>query len=275
MARPSLQPVKRLCNLYYILALFLLPVTLFRGPHNLLGLSTNRYPYSYQPSTASTSGSNWAGYEALGLSGTFNKAQAYFTIPSLNPSTQGVTSEWVGIGGEPAVTNSPVLVQAGIDSFMDYSGSQSNEAWIEVANTFPSHDVQFLHGLHRGDSIYVYVESNVNNSGYDKFYIQDSTTREEYSFSLSGQQYITDGASGECILERLDKPLANFGKEKLSNCSLSDSNDPIHLSPIGSYRTITKINMVNKNSSKHSVRAAIPGNLDTKGQAFVVTWHNP
>jgi hypothetical protein len=275
MLRPSLQPVKIVRSLYCFLALLLLLVVLFQELHNLLGTSTNGHPDSYQSSTASTSGDNWAGYEALGLPGTFNKAQAYFTIPSLNPSTQGVTSEWVGIGGEPAVTNSPVLVQAGVDSFMDSSGSQSNGAWIEVADTFPSRDVQFLHGLHGGDGIYVYVESNVNNSGYNKFYIQNSTTHEDHSFSLPGQQYITDGASGECILERLDEPLANFGKEKLSSCNLSDSNDPTHLSPIGSYQTITKINMVNNNSSKHSVMAAIPGNLDPKGQAFVVTWHNP
>jgi hypothetical protein len=271
MLRSSPQPVKNVHSLCYFLALLLSLVILYRGLQNPLSLSANRYPSSYQ----STNGDNWAGYEALGLSGTFHKAQAYFTIPSLNPSTQGVTSEWVGLGGEPAVTNSPVLVQAGIDSFMDSSGNQSNKAWIEVADTFPSRDVQFVHGLHRGDGIYVYVDSNVNNSGYDRFYIQNRTTHEEYSFSLSGQQYITDGASGECILERLDESLANFGQEKLSNCSLSDRNDPIHLSPIGSYRTTTKISMINNTSSKHSVMAATSGDLDTKGQAFVITWHNP
>ncbi len=273
MARPSLQPVKTVRCLYYLLVLLLSAVVLFGGTYNASGVSASTYRHSHQSSTASISGDNWAGYEALGLSGTFNKAQVYFTIPSLNPSTQGATSEWVGIGGEPTVTNSPVLVQAGVDSFMDSSRSQSNEAWIEVADTFPSRDVQFLHGLHRGDSIYVYVESNVNNSGYDKFYIQNITTHEGHWFSLPGRQYITDGASGECILERLDEPLANFGKEKLSSCSLSDAKDP--LSPIGSYPIIAKVNMVSHESSKHFVTIAIPGNLDMKGQAFVVTWHHP
>jgi hypothetical protein len=221
------------------------------------------------------SADNWAGYEALGPSGTFNKAQVYFTIPSLNPSTQGATSEWAGIGGEPGVTNSPVLVQAGVDSFMDSSGHQSNEAWIEVANTFPSRNIPFLHGLHKGDGIYVYVESNINHSGYDKFYMQNTTTQEEQSFSLPGRQYITDGASGECILERLDGPLADFGKEKFSSCSLSDGKDPIHLSPIGSYTTTAKVGIFSQDRSKHFITAAIPGNLDTKGQAFVITWQKP
>jgi hypothetical protein len=271
MKWPSLQPVNSVGILYYLFALLLSSVVLFQGLPNSPDIPAKRHTHSYQ----SLTGDNWAGYEALGLSDTFKKAQAYFTIPSLNPSTQGVTSEWVGIGGEPAVTHSPVLVQAGVDSSIDSSGSQSNEAWIEVADTFPSRNVQFIHGLHRGDSIYVYVESNVNNSGYSKFYIRNVTTHEEHLFSLSGRQYIADGASGECILERLDEPLANFGKEKLSDCRLSDGKDPVHLSPIGSYPTTTKTNIVSTNGSKHSVIAANPGKLDTKGQAFVVTWYHP
>lgn len=270
MRWPSLQPVNSICVLYYLLALLLSSVVLFRGLPNPLGTPAKRHPHSYQ----SLTGDNWAGYESLDRSGTFKKAQAYFTIPSLNPSTQGATSEWIGIGGEPDVTHSPVLVQAGEDSFMDSSGSQSNEAWIEVADTFPSRNVQFIHGLHRGDSIYVYVESNANNSGYDKFYIRNITTHEEHASSLSGRQYIADGASGECILEQLDEPLANFGKEKLSGCRLSDGKDPAHLSPIGSYPTTTKTNIVSTNGSNHSVIVANPEKLDTKGQAFVVTWHH-
>lgn len=275
MARPSLQPVKSLRCLYCLFTLLLSSVVLWRGIHTIPRVSASSYPSSNLSSIVSNSGDNWAGYEALGRSGTFNKAQTYFTIPSLHPSTQGVTSEWAGIGGERVITHSPVLVQAGVDSFMDSAGNQSNEAWIEVHNFYPSHTIQFLHGLHRGDDIYVYVESNVNNSGYDKFYIQDITTHEKHSFSLSGQQYITDGASSECILERLDEPLANFGKEKFSSCRLSDGKDPAHLSPIGSYPTTTKVNMVSNTNSKHPVMFANPGNLDTKGQAFVITWHNP
>jgi hypothetical protein len=271
MKWPSLQPVNSVRILYCLFALLLSSVILFRGLPNSLGIPAKRHPHSYQ----SLTGDNWAGYEALGQSGTFKKAEAYFTIPSLNPSTQGATSEWVGIGGEPVVTHSPVLVQAGVDSFMDSSGSQSNEAWIEVANTLPSRNVQFTHGLHRGDSIYVYVESNANDSGYNEFSIRNITTQEEHVLSLSGQQYIADGASGECILERLDEPLANFGKEKLSGCRLSDSKDPVHLSPIGSYPTTTKTNIVSStNGSNHSVIVANPGKLDTKGQAFVVTWYH-
>ena len=275
MSQPSRQPVKSVQCLYYLSVLLLSQVVLLPGTNNIDHTSMSRYPHSFHTLAKSSTSSNWAGYEALGRPHTFNKAQVSFKIPSLDPSTQGVTSEWAGIGGERVITNSPVLVQAGVDSFMDSSGHQSNEAWIEVHGVYPSQNVQFLHGLHRGDSIYVYVESNVNHSGYDKFYIQNSTTHEEHWFSLAGQQYITDGASGECILERLDEPLANFGKEKLSSCRLSDDQDHVHLSPIGSYLTATKVNMVSNSGSKHSVMFANPGNLDKKGQAFVVTWHNP
>lgn len=275
MARPSLQPVKIVRCLYFIITLLLSSVVLWRGIYTIPRVFASNYSSSNLSSIVSNSGDNWAGYEALGRSGTFNKAQTYFTIPSLNPSTPGVTSEWVGIGGEPVITKSPVLVQAGVDSIMDSSGNQSNKAWIEVNDVYPSRYIHFLHGLHKGDGIYIYIESNVNHSGYDKFYIQNRTTHEENSFSLSGQQYISDGASGECILERLNEPLANFGKEKLSSCNLSDGKDPVHLSPIGSYPTVTKVNMVSNHGTKHSVMLANPGNLDTKGQAFVITWHNP
>ncbi|HWS85237.1 MAG TPA: G1 family glutamic endopeptidase, partial [Ktedonobacteraceae bacterium] len=258
MTRPSQQPVKTFHRLYCLLTLLFSSVVLFQGTHTIPSAFASSYPSSNLSSLVSNSGDNWAGYEALGRSGTFNKAQTYFTIPSLNPSTQGVTSEWAGIGGESAVTHSPVLVQAGVDSIMDSSRNQSNEAWIEVHDVYPSRYIHFLHGLHRGDGIYIYVESNVNHSGYDKFYIQNRTTHEELSFSLSGQQYISDGASGECILERLNEPLANFGKEKLSSCNLSDGKDPMHLSPIGSYPTATKVNMVSNHGSKHSVMFANP-----------------
>lgn len=272
MARPSLQPVKSLRRLYCLFMLLLSSVILWQAIHAMPRVSASSYPSSNLTSTISNSGDNWAGYEALGQAGTFTKAQTYFIIPSLHPSIQGVTSEWAGIGGESAVTHSPVLVQAGVDSIMDASGNQSNEAWIEVHDVYPSRYLHFIHGLHKGDGIYIYVESNVNHSGYDKFYIQNRTTHEALSYSLSGPQYISDGASGECILERLNQPLANFGKEKLSSCNLSDGKA---LSPIGSYLTTTKVNMVSNHGSKHPVMFANPEKLDKQGQAFFVTWRNP
>ncbi len=252
------------------------------------------------PLTIST---NWAGYEAQNLptsatspaTATFNKGQISFSIPLLNPSTHGDVSEWVGIGGDPTLLSDPslsVLVQAGADSTIDSSGKQVNTLWWEEYPDFPSETLSFSHGVHTGDQIFIYVESNVNNNNTDKFYIQNLTTHEYHSVTISltnSRQYTTDGVSGECIVERPTDTitgklsgLPNFGLEKIIGCKLGKTQGLVTPSPIGSFQHLVKIDMLGKTqwvkgSEKFDLpyALAITGSLDASGQGFDVLSMDP
>ncbi|HWS84521.1 MAG TPA: G1 family glutamic endopeptidase [Ktedonobacteraceae bacterium] len=265
MAHLSRQPVKSIQRLYCLSVLLLSQFVLCQGTDNTDGLSVSRYPHSYHTLAKSSSSSNWAGYEAQGPSSTFNKVQFFFTIPSLDSSKSGITSSWVGLSGE---TTSP-LVQAGVDSSMDpSSGHQTNEAWIEIYPVYGPKYIQIPGGLHKGDLIYVYVSSGLDNSNTDTFYILNDTTHKHVSFSKSGQRFLSDGTTGECILELLDnEALADFGTERFQRCSTSGKEPTLH--PINSYRT-TKLDLANK-----GIKLTSTGGLDSKGLAFDITWLHP
>ena len=144
------------------------------------------------------------------------------------------------------------------------SGRQSNQAWIEVYPD-PTKYIKFALGLHKGDIIYTYVSSGLGNSDTDTFYIQDITTHEHQSLSKRGQQLLSDGTTGECILELLDnEALADFGTERFTNCSTSQKSSVLH--PINSYQT-NKLDLVNK-----GIRLTSTGSLDSKGLDFSITW---
>jgi hypothetical protein len=231
------------------------------------------YLHSHRASIESSD--NWGGYVALGSSGTFKEARGSFTIPSLDPSVSGIVSPWVGLGGKK--TSAP-LVQAGIDSTMS-SGKQSNRAWIEAFSEKNNVEKYFTfnRGLHAGDIISIVVSSNLNNNHIDNFYIENTNTRENISFSLRGP-HLSDGTSGECVLEKLEgyvhgdnggpDPLANFGIQQFSGCRIATGKNSV-LSPIGNYKP-TKINLARKLGSK--ILLATPLKLDSTGQAFDVKW---
>lgn len=265
MSGTSLQPIKLVERLYCLSVLLLLQVVLLQGVPS--GLSVNRYSHSHYTLKASSNSDIWSGYEVQGPLGTFQAAQGTFTIPSLSPSVPGIVSLWVGIGGE---TQAP-LVQAGVDVSMN-SRQQSAMAWTEVNlidDSNPVNDVKFVKGFHPGDLITVFISSSVNSS-IVTFTIQNITTKESHTSSQNGKQYLSDGTTGECILEQLSgakgpEPVANFGVVKFSNCSIARKGSALR--PIKSYQGLTKLDLV-----QNGRKLTRTEDFDAQGQAFTITW---
>jgi hypothetical protein len=252
---------------------------------------------SSSPASSVSLSQNWAGYEAMALPHTFNAAQAYFTVPSINPSMPGDVSAWVGVGGDPSLVpsgpNGTVLVQAGLDACLGSfcgcsdSNTQCNTLWWEEFPDFPAETVSFTHGVHAGDQIFVYIDSNVINDQIDAFFMLNKTTDEYHSVALSltgSRQYATDGASSECIVERSSDAstngllaFADFGMEKISGCEVSQSSGKETPAPIGSQQNISKIDLFSSTQIAADSQTfelpfslAITGSLDSSGQDFDV-----
>lgn len=145
------------------------------------------------------------------------------------------------------------------------SGRQTDKAWIEIYPVYGPKYIQFPGGLQKGDSIYIYVSSDLNNSNTNTFDFYNGRTKQHYSFSKSGQRFLSDGTTSECILELLDnEALADFGTETFTNCSTSGKEPILH--PIGSYRP-AKFDLATKGRKLTST-----GNLDSKGLDFNIAW---
>lgn len=210
------------------------------GPVQLSQLSTlsghERSPHGLAPRTSSgcqgggpgtqTFG-NWADNEAVGTNcprGVYRSATMQFYVPSINTSLSNAKlGIWTGVGGDESVTSSAVLVQAGVVITV-VNGHQSNESFWEVVPGFAAQNLPLCR-LNVGDEIYVDVESNVNNSGYDYFEIENETAM-SHGFptcyntcrldttgthpsqgacaNVAGAtRYNSDSASGECTIEQL------------------------------------------------------------------------
>lgn len=225
---------------------------------------------------------NWAGYVATGGPATFLRARVTFTIPTITskPDPNGVVSLWAGVGG---ATSNLVgsLVQAGIDSALEPADKfspkpyQVNEAWIEA---FPQ-DTQILtfanpKSLSTGDSVTVEVKAEINKKNHNvslSFTITDNTTKESQKFSISTTDatFQTDGASGECIVERPFSLITNnffilpqFGTAKLSGCQVSKANNATELASIGASTKLFRTDMANNAGSIIASTGPLSGNED-------------
>jgi hypothetical protein len=254
---------------------------------SLLGLSTvTPSIYAATDAVPSVFSSNWSGFEATGPLNTFRKSQCTTTVPKV--TTSGDVSVWCGLGGDPTSINpnnptqgaqKAVLVQAGIDACLNSAscignncqpGVQCNSAWWEIADALVVQPIRFTKGIHVGDVVYVYMQSNLHDDGIDLFYLQNRTTGEAHKISITNQgatkdgnsirivgpqpnriPIISDGASVECIVERpLDASsntfirLATFQSTTVTGCDDGRVNQPL-LEPIASAPSISKINMFN------------------------------
>lgn len=239
------------------------------------------------PTFTGTLSANWAGYVAAGSAGTFLRATTTFIIPTLTgkPNAKAAVSIWAGMGGAtPNIVTS--LIQAGIDSRLMPADArhpkpyQVNEAWFEA---YPQNSLVITFAkpksLSAGNTINVEVRSqpdDLHTQVQDKYIINDLTTGETQTgkLLLTDTSFQTDGASGECIVERpFDlisnnyMPLPQFGKIALSGCEVSKKATPHILSPIGDYSNSFKISMVDVN------RKVIAGSgaLTNNGQDCLVT----
>jgi Peptidase A4 family len=161
--------------------------------------------------------SNWSGNEADAGRGTFTWGSLQITVPTVVGPPGDHMATWIGVGD--GLTDPTVLVQAGIDSWIDGNGRQQNTTWWEVVPGFPMMELS-IGTVNPGDTFYVAAESNYQSSNDDFFFLEDMTTGVYNSYTLQGSQYLSDSASAECIVER---PSINGG-----NASLAEFNPPSH-----------------------------------------------
>lgn len=178
---------------------------------------------------------NWSGNVDYASRYTFGIAEAEFNVPSLFIPGSPINSHvsiWAGLGGDADFTSPTVLVQAGVDSSVTCGSCQYNESWWEV---WPYNEEQNLplSRLNSGDDIYITVTSNNSNDGQDYFYIENITANSYSSKTVTIRSYISDGATGECVLERPGifgtnqyYALAQFNPqqsntENISNCAVT------------------------------------------------------
>ncbi len=227
---------------------------------------------------------NWAGAIATGGWGTYRAAETQFTIPRINTTDRRVhVSLWAGVGGwsSGAAGARTVVVQTGVDISVNSYGQQVNTSWWEVAPNMPEQALP-LSRLHVGDTIIAYAESNLNNSGYDYFWIQNvSNGANDYnSVYVRSAVNFSDGATSECIVERVSGgggylyPLARFSQPNLganavgmTNCR-TRQNGQSALTNIGAFPHISA--QIYQQGS--GIPLATIGPL-FGGNAFTVTWH--
>ncbi len=243
-----------------------------------------------QPGTLCQS-SHWAGKvrvssDGQGDRGIYQQSILDFNMPSMNTNdSQAAVGVWTGLGGLSSVAGtSQGLVQAGADRLA--FGNTPYLSWIEALNS-DGHDTGTINlplcGLTAGDHVEVYVESNLNGSGYDYFLINNYTENCSNSCFLhtnnanihdtcgasGGTFYNSDSATGECIVERisLGNSLLDMGEFNPPGHRLTVWNCAVNGTNMGqqSYQTIIIVNA----SGKHLVDA---GNLSPSGDSFTFYW---
>jgi len=198
----------------------------------LVGLSTAP-PNIHAASLSSLNSAlsfNWAGVEADGQRGSYNRAQMSFTVPSFK--SKGEITIWAGLGGGLGgragnVGKNFVLVQAGVDSCLGSCpslgsncpdpNSQCNVLWWEIAATLAEEPIQFNQPVRAGDLISVSVASNVNNNGTDQFILKDLTAQpsESHTILVTQQRATQDGQPIPNILSSQGSKLSSLKGVKI------------------------------------------------------------
>jgi hypothetical protein len=226
----------------------------------------------------------WAGNEAQGNRGTYREATIEFRVPTISTSIIGShVSLWAGVGGDGYVTNSPEVVQAGVDVSVDNNHHQYNESWWEVVPGFAEQNLPLSKGLHIEDDIYVDVTSNLNNNGQDYFFIENLTTVDYNSHSEFSSQYYSDSATGECIVERVTigsslAPLAQFSNRgqptntvKLYGCAIRAENSSTTVLIGNLTHHYLQIYNDPSNPNNNTLMASVGPIVN--GGDYPVTWH--
>ena len=218
---------------------------------------------------------NDAGYIATSP-GTYTAAEVTFTVPTFQQPAGGPKVAYAAV----VAGHSGAVVDGGIYSYLDpTTGAQINKAYWEFygpgSGLSVTEDLPLSGGtgggvVSPGDQIDAYVSSNYQGSGDDYFLIQDLTTGESGSYTLSGNDYIVDGANASCLVlvpATDPQPPADFGTLNVQQCqvSLSEGTGASTTSTISNYKPVP-ITMVNGGFG------ASPGPLG-KGGDFSVTWN--
>jgi len=209
---------------------------------------------------SSVASANWAGYAALGSSGTVTKVTGTWTEPAITCSGKYSTTDvatWVGIDGY----SNGNLVQTGASA--DCSGtSVSYYAWWEVLPASETTIGSFP--VHSGDKITASV-TYVASTGKYTMKITDGTQ----TFSHVRTLKTDPRTSAECIVERdyigVLNHLSKFKTDKFSSCTATISGTS---GAIGTFGTVSDIAMTNNAGTKI---IATTSTL-TSNKAFTVTW---
>ena len=256
---------------------------LSRAKYRTCGTYSGKIHHQYKPtkpspvsnSTYEVNSDNWAGNVDTGNRGTYREAEATFTIPNEAPgesanmgagaSADDDASFWAGVGGDSFETSPAVVVQAGVDT--QWTGfSQYNISWWEVYPGLTEQDLP-LCNLATGSSVYVYITSNLNNEGYNYFYIENNSSL-CYNSHVDRTAF-SDSATGECIAERPTQSgggyygLADFGSVRFTGCYINST-------PINSLPHIYH-NLVSRQTGD---TLATVGPVASNNTDYSVYWHN-
>lgn len=227
---------------------------------------------------------NWAGNEAVGSRGTYKEADTEFYVPSISTSVVGSrVSLWAGVGGDPNFAgNSWVLVQAGVDAFVDSNHHQINQSWWEVVPGYSEQHLPFSKGLHVGDDIAVIVHSNsYSYPNQDAFFLDNFTTN-EYINKISSSLALSDSASAEWIVERVTvgcclAPLAQFQNSgQPPNTVRLYGNEAEKNGSSQTYSVASLSHLYNQiyvDPNNLNTLMASVGPIDQNGYDYSVTWH--
>lgn len=145
----------------------------------------------------------------------------YVAVPNVSLSnSQADVAFWAGVGGDGWITGTKSVVVQSAIVISIVNGQRYVETDIDVEPNFNGAiNLPLCQGLSVNDQIYLYAESNYNNSGYDYFHIKDERDGCANSCYLGtnnsnpptphcpvqgGSSFNSDSAVGECIAERIN-----------------------------------------------------------------------
>jgi len=250
--------------------------------HRACGTSTSQNDHPARKFTncavgASCVSNTWSGNEAGAAPGTFRTAEVSFVIPTIQTSDKSAAvAIWAGIGGDTTFASNNVLVQAGVDISVDSAGHQFDQSFWEVEPDQGTAQNLPLQRLAPGDQVYVEADSNYAYSGYNYFYIENSTVG-DYNSHTDVSTSFSHSSTAECIVERpsvngTPTHLANFNKVSFNGCdfTLVPGDGTAQVEGVGNipHSFYTMFNTsVTPNKQLDSV-----GSIDSSGENYDINW---
>lgn len=156
---------------------------------------------------------NWGGFDAKGSSTTYSGAQGYFNVPAVTNTTACSVpyfSIWSGIGGG---IGSSSLIQSGLIYNLNGVTDPTSADWSSFIEFFygsgsvnhgPT-DLIALAGkswnVNTADTMLTQTTYTTSNRGTGNFYLEDASTGQYASYSVTNINAYYDGSTAETIQE--------------------------------------------------------------------------
>jgi hypothetical protein len=220
--------------------------------------------FKSNPQDQSISSLSWAGYVVYAISGSrqtqVNSISASWVVPQINTSAaDGVSSVWVGIGGQGQES----LIQVGTEQDK-LNGQEYCSAWYEM---LPSLSVNMGINVYPGDSMAASLTIIDASAGEWSIQMRDLTDGQVFNQNFF---YNSTRVSGQWIVERPTNEngqignLVNFGAITLTSCSLGMDNTVGAISRF----PYSKIQMTNSIGVVFTSISA----LEAAGSSFTITY---